>query len=622
MKSRIIRCLLAAVLCLATLSGTAVLYDGPVWMEPSFAEEVQAGDTDPSDLPPDIISDDPAGDPADDPSGQPSDDPSGDPSDNPSDDPSDNPPDEPTEPVITSFTDVQDSNAYYFVPVYWAVEKGITNGTNAELQLFSPDLNCTRGQIVTFLWRAAGSPEPASEENPFSDIAPEDYYYKAVLWAVEKDITNGTTATTFEPSAVCTRGQSVTLIWRYAGSPGNGGDTFSDVKSGMYYYKSVFWAVQNGVTNGVTPKQFAPDASCTRGQIVTFLYHALLDSSVTKEEAGASGLFSVSDIDGQKATFRINATTLKADSPISEVRATVSSGSGNDLRWFTLSPVDYGSFYKTVEAMDLSGFATYTVKWYIVTEDGGLVYMDSATAEVKKVNYATAADIGNRQFRITIEGVNTGVSSISACVWSEKNGNDDVKWTGMTKKDSTTWQVTVNCIDYKDSGVFLADLYSNDSKLLATLRFNVPASYLVLTIQEQLDRETEKVYASVGRDLRACFNYSAGITYRSTPSPEAGYTNSQWYALYGFRNHKGHCYVHAATFYWLAKNLGYDVKYIQGYVPRKGGGLITHGWVEIKINGTTYVCDPNFTNETGRNGYMIRYGQSGTWRYQSYRQYS
>ena len=170
-----------------------------------------------------------------------------------------------------SFTDVK-ADAYYANPVAWAVEKKITNGTSSTT--FSPDATCTRGQVVTFLWRASGSPEPTRTDNPFTDVKPDAYYYKAVLWAVEKGITSGTSKTTFSPDSGCTRGQVVTFQWRANGQPEPkaGTNPFTDVKSDAYYYKAVLWAVENGITNGTSPDKFSPDKTCTRGQIVTFLY--------------------------------------------------------------------------------------------------------------------------------------------------------------------------------------------------------------------------------------------------------------------------------------------------------------------------------------------------------------
>ena len=170
------------------------------------------------------------------------------------------------------FTDVKKSD-YYYDAVIWAVENGITAGTSATK--FSPNATCTRGQVVTFLWRAAGQPEPNTKVNPFSDVKSSDYFYKAVLWAVENGITAGTRAAKFSPNAACTRAQVATFLWRAEGEPdASGTNPFSDVKSSEYYYKAVLWAVENGITAGTSATKFSPNAACTRGQIVTFLYRA------------------------------------------------------------------------------------------------------------------------------------------------------------------------------------------------------------------------------------------------------------------------------------------------------------------------------------------------------------
>ena len=170
-----------------------------------------------------------------------------------------------------NFKDVK-PGAYYADAVAWAVAKGVTTGTSATT--FSPDEGCTRGQVVTFLWRAAGSPEPVGAKNPFRDVKSDAYYYKAVLWAVENGITSGTSATTFSPEDVCTRGQIVTFLWRANGkpSPSKTGNPFKDVKSGDYFYDAVLWAVEKGITLGTDATHFSPSDTCTRGQVVTFLY--------------------------------------------------------------------------------------------------------------------------------------------------------------------------------------------------------------------------------------------------------------------------------------------------------------------------------------------------------------
>lgn len=171
------------------------------------------------------------------------------------------------------FTDVPES-AYFYEPVLWAVENGITSGTSATK--FSPYEGCTRGQVVTFLWRAAGCPEPESSYNPFSDVPSNAYYHDAVLWAAEEGITTGTSRTRFEPNATVTRAQTVTFLWRWAGSPEPGSaGSFRDVPYRAYYADAVAWAVEYGITNGTEPGLFSPAQTCTRAQIVTFLYRDL-----------------------------------------------------------------------------------------------------------------------------------------------------------------------------------------------------------------------------------------------------------------------------------------------------------------------------------------------------------
>ena len=172
------------------------------------------------------------------------------------------------------FDDVKAAD-YFFDPVLWAVEKGITNGMSPSA--FGPDLDCTRGQIVTFLWRAYGCPAPAVKENPFTDVYSTDYYCDAVLWAVGEGITTGMTPTAFGPNETCTRAQAVTFLWRSQGSPISDmlEVPFVDLEHGGYYVEAVLWAVRNGITNGISETQFAPGLNCTRGQIVTFLWRCM-----------------------------------------------------------------------------------------------------------------------------------------------------------------------------------------------------------------------------------------------------------------------------------------------------------------------------------------------------------
>ena len=173
-------------------------------------------------------------------------------------------------PQTGVFVDVA-TGGYYEDAVDWAVENGITKGTDDTH--FSPDGICTRAQAVTFLWRAAGSPKPETRTMPFADIPAGSYYYDAVLWAVENDITKGTSDTTFSPNMTCSRAQIVTFLWRSEKSPAAGTvNPFADVKSAAYYADAVLWAAKEDITKGTTNTTFSPDADCTRAQIVTFLW--------------------------------------------------------------------------------------------------------------------------------------------------------------------------------------------------------------------------------------------------------------------------------------------------------------------------------------------------------------
>ncbi len=184
----------------------------------------------------------------------------------------------PRSQAASPFTDVPDA-AYYFHAVQWAVEQGITRGvTETE---FQPNTPCTRAQAVTFLWRASGSPEPEGTDQPFQDVTEGAYYEKAVRWAVERQITAGTTETTFSPHSTCNRAQIVTFLYRsqpaalFLNDP-----AFLDVPAGAYYADAVAWASEAGVTGGISPGIFNPYGSCLRGHIVTFLYRAMTRDAV------------------------------------------------------------------------------------------------------------------------------------------------------------------------------------------------------------------------------------------------------------------------------------------------------------------------------------------------------
>ena len=173
----------------------------------------------------------------------------------------------------TAFDDVP-AGSFYADPVQWALDRNITTGATATT--FNPNGSCLRAQVVTFLWRANQSPEPNSTDNPFDDVKTTDFFYKPVLWAVEKGITNGTDADSFGSYASCNRAAVVTFMWRSMGSPEpeSNDNPFEDVKPTDFYYKAVLWAVENGITYGIDDTHFGPTTGCNRAQVVTFLYRA------------------------------------------------------------------------------------------------------------------------------------------------------------------------------------------------------------------------------------------------------------------------------------------------------------------------------------------------------------
>lgn len=178
--------------------------------------------------------------------------------------------------TMTKYNPFKDVAAgqYYYEPVLWAVDQGITAGTSATT--FEPNTVCTRGQVVTFLWRANGKPEPTTTAHKFTDVYSGAYYYKAMLWAVENGITNGTSSTTFSPDNNCSRAEIVTFLHRAEGTPRPSirTHTFRDVEASAFYYNAMLWAVENKITSGTSSTTFEPAKMCTRGEVVTFLYRA------------------------------------------------------------------------------------------------------------------------------------------------------------------------------------------------------------------------------------------------------------------------------------------------------------------------------------------------------------
>ncbi len=275
------------------------------------------------------------------------------------------------------FRDVS-STIYYYNAVNWAVEEGITTGTSQET--FSPERMCTRAQVVTFLYRMLDGSSSGSG-NPFRDVPGEEYFCGPVLWAVKEGITQGSSAALFSPNRGCTRAQVVTFLWRAAGcpEPQTGVNPFTDVPQREYYHKAVLWAVERGITNGMTPTSFAPERVCTRAQIVTFLYRygspLLAESAIytydRQTETALAKVGQFADLadcpQGAYYSFRAD---LKNNTPeplaCSEVYVVVDGG--QPWRWqaFTLQPGAWAKLHIFYSNMQLcSGVGTHTAVWYV-----------------------------------------------------------------------------------------------------------------------------------------------------------------------------------------------------------------------------------------------------------------
>lgn len=275
---------------------------------------------------------------------------------------------------VTAFDDVEDANKYYFRPVYWARQEGITSGATATE--FRPGETCTRGQIVTFLWKMKNQPVPATA-NTFRDISSGAFYEIPAAWAAENGITSGMTKETFAPNAACTRAQIVTFLWNLAGKPAASGEkTFSDVKDHAFYAAAVKWAAAKGIVKGVGGGNFGPNEACTRAQTVSILYKYVADgrelavdlpeitNSTSEGVIGVEDCYGVNYSDAKGKKYVAYGFTLKNDlgfdDQFPQVRITMKDAGGNVLKTVTetLRIIRNGDTLARCEAVEVGGDAS------------------------------------------------------------------------------------------------------------------------------------------------------------------------------------------------------------------------------------------------------------------------
>ena len=351
--------------------------------------------------------------------------------------------------AYAGFDDVAE-DAYYASAVEWAVAEGITAGITPTT--FGPNRTCTRGQAVSFIWRAKGCPEPVGNANPFTDVKESDYFYKPVLWAVENGITAGMTPTTFGPNTDCTRGQIVTFLWNTEGKQIMTADNpFTDVKESHYFYNAVLWAVEKGITAGMSATTFAPNNKCTRAQIVCFLERCYKnDIKIVVEPADYYMTSSMEDatftveIEGGDGNYYYDWFVLKDNNEVKVSHGATSATS--DTFVYEFSDYDFDD-YRDIAVYcvitDVSG-STVTTRWAEVFSKEAAKPLTIIT---DPVDYQMTSSMEDATFTVEIEG---GTANYYYD-WYIYKDNDETKIShGATSATVDTLTFSVSDYDFED----------------------------------------------------------------------------------------------------------------------------------------------------------------------------
>ena len=365
---------------------------------------------------------------------------------------------------VIEFSDVQNPSAFYYRSVNWAVKKGLVNGM--EKGIFAPENSCTRGQMIMMIWRMAGKPQPKSAVNPFVDVRENAFYRDAVLWAVEEGIATGTVEGKFAPEETCIRAQCLAFLWRYLGSPDDGGRSdFKDVPSDFYYAPAVFWALKNGITNGMPAGGFSPYEECTRAQAVTFFYRSMMEAVDGKDlsaEERPSGELQLAEAHARTGDFTLKAVGVAADrSNVEEVQAAVwTEDDQSDLRWFIMHPAEDGdtSSYAVTQNVKAFGrsFDQYHASLYLVLsseESAYRVHMNDCDFEVVPQNYMYAENLGMGYYRVTVQGVAPEIDALQIIAWDQSNGTGAYKVYDAAKQEEGVWSVDFEMMQIMTNGV-------------------------------------------------------------------------------------------------------------------------------------------------------------------------
>jgi hypothetical protein len=311
-----------------------------------------------------------------------------------------------------------------------------------------------------------------------------------------------------------------------------------------------------------------------------------------------------SDINGTAGTFKVTISGAVAPSGINEIQVPVwCAENQSDIVWYKAVKSSDNTYTVNVKVSNHGHhFGNYKIHVYVTMGNGIQLYTGAALANVKASNYVYSALVSPSRREVGVLGANA--ERVRFPTWSSRNGQDDIVWYEGINRGNGKWNVVVDSANHKDIGEYLTHVYVVSNGTMS----NVGAVSYSLTsaAEERLQRDVTAVYNQVGRDLYACYNWVVNtMTYQTINghiTPPAGYTREQWYAVMGLETHRGNCYCYAAAFAQLARYLGYNAEYVEGKVPRRGGGYTGHGWVVI--NGA-YICDPEAQAEIGgRSFYM------------------
>lgn len=421
----------------------------------------------------------------------------------------------------------------------------------------------------------------------FDDVNANAWYLPYATYVLNKGLMTGVGNNRFEGSQSLSRAQFVTVLYRISGSPDMAyRNTYPDVPESSFYTSAVMWASQDGVNvvSGYEDGRFGASDFITREQMATMLYRY---AEYRKFETTKGSLDSFPDA-SSVSTFAKDAMAWAVGHGIITGDQGTLNPQGITSRGVCATMIErFCEQFMPGELPDVTYSASSSsVEMYMIDDEAGTFWV--------KVNGLTGSH---------------AINKVEIPVWCTDDQSDLV-WYQAEKQNDGTWGVLVETKNHGyRSGTYKADIYAS---LSCGLRMQAGGATLDVTVSEAKARvmgHVNNVYNQAGRDLNACYWWVVNnVSYYTLPiplNPPSGYTSDEWYSIWGFEQRKGNCYVFAATFYQLAKNLGYDVEFIQGSVGMAAGGYGPHGWVIVHLNGASYICDPESQRDIGRyNFYM------------------